>query len=104
MKAHNEKEFRRLYDLWNQHIRAIKAIDEYDIDTFITAIMEQNLGEVTKLKWMENSYESMTTSPYTDLLCFMDLQVKHFESAPFEQAQQTAMHRSYCARHLRRNV
>ena len=73
MKADNGRELRRLYDLWNQHIRAIKAFNAYDIDTFLTEIMEQKLGEATKLKWMEYSNESKTTPPYTDLLRFMDL-------------------------------
>ena len=88
MKADNGKELRRLYDLWNQHIRAIKAFDAYDIDTFLTAIMELKLGEATKLKWMEHSNDSKATPPYTDLLRFMDLQAQHYESAPFERKPQ----------------
>ena len=63
-----------LYDLWNQHIRAIKAFDACDIDTLLTAIMEQKLGEATKLKWMEYTNESKTTPSYTDQLRFMGLQ------------------------------
>ena len=71
LKANNGKELQRLYDLWNQHIRAIKAFDAYDIDTFLTAIMEQKLGEATKLKWMEHSNESKTMPPNTNLLRFI---------------------------------
>ena len=64
---------------------------------FLTAIMEQKLGEATKLKWMEHSNESKTTPPYKNLLRFMDLQAQHFESALFERKQQTATHKSYMA-------
>ena len=71
IKAKNGKELRRLYDPWNQHIRAIKAFEAYDINTFLTAIMQQKLGEATKLKWMEHSNESETTPPYTNLLRFI---------------------------------
>ena len=97
MKADNGRELRRLYDLWNQHIRAIKAFDAYDLDTFLTAIMELKLGETTKLKWMEHSNDSTRTPPFSDLLRFMDLQAQHFESAPVERKQQTATYRSYAA-------
>ena len=97
MKADNGKELQSLYDLWNQHIRAIKAFNTYNIDTFLTAIMEQKLEVATKLKWMGHSNESKTTSPCTDLLRFMHLQDQHLESAPFERKQQTATHRSYTA-------
>ena len=77
MKADNGRELQRLYDRWNQHIRAIKAFDAYDIDTFLTAIMELKLGETTKLKLMEHINDSTKTPPYTDLLKFMDLQAQH---------------------------
>ena len=97
MKADNGRELRRLYDLWNQHIKAIKPFDAYDIDTFLTATIELKLGETTKLKWMEHSNDSTKTPPYTDLLKYMDLQAQHFESAPFERKQQTAAYKSYTA-------
>ena len=54
-KDDNGKEIQRFYDPWNQQIRASKAFDAYDINTFLTAISEQKLGEATKLKWMEHS-------------------------------------------------
>ena len=51
LKAHNGREVRKLYDTCTQHIRAIKASDTFDLDTFLTIIMELKLDEVTKLKW-----------------------------------------------------
>ena len=50
LNAHNGRELRRLYDLCNQHIRAIKASDEYDNDTFLTTVMDLKLDEFTKLR------------------------------------------------------
>ena len=44
MKEDNGRELRRLYDLSSEHIRAIKDFDAYDINTFLTAIMELKLG------------------------------------------------------------
>ena len=54
MKANNGRELQKLYDLCNQHIRAIKATDSYNIDTFLMFV-------VTKLKWMEYSNDSLMT-------------------------------------------
>ena len=60
LKANNGRELRKLYDLCNQHIRAIRAFDAYDIETFLTIVMELKLDEVTKLKWMAVSYTHLT--------------------------------------------
>ena len=97
LKACNGRELRRLYDLCNQHIRAIKASDDYEIDTLLTIIMELKLDEVTKLKWMEHSNHSKTTPPHSELLKFLDLQAQHFESAPPERKLQTTAHKTYAA-------
>ena len=104
MKANNGKELRRLYDLWNQHIRAIKAFDAYDLDTFLTTIMELKLDETTKLKWMEHSNDSQKTPPYFELLDFLDMHARHHESVTSEHKQLTSelkpqitTHRTYAA-------
>ena len=36
----------------------IKAFDAYDLDIFLTVIMDLKLGETTKLKLMEHSNDS----------------------------------------------
>ena len=83
LKAQNGRELRKLYDICNQHIRSIKAFDAYDVDTFLTIVMELKLDEVTKLTWMEYSNDSKTTPPHSELLKFLDMQAQHFEeSAP----------------------
>ena len=50
MKSDNGRELRRLYDLWTLDISAIKAFDAYNLDTFLTTVMQLKLGETTKLK------------------------------------------------------
>ena len=98
LKAHNGRELRKLYDTCNQHIRAIKAFEAYDIDTFLTVVMELKLDEVTKLRWMEYSNDSKTTPPHSELLKILDLQAQHFEeSGPCERKQHTTAHKSYAA-------
>ena len=84
LKVNNGRELCKLHDLCNQHIRAIKVSDNYDIDTFLTNMMELKLDEVTKLKWMEYSNESQMTPKHAELLKFLDLQAQHFESMPSE--------------------
>ena len=96
LKAHNGRELQKLYDICNQHIRAIKAFYFYDIDTFLTIVMELKLDEVTKLWWMEYTNDSKTTPSHSELLKFLDLQAQHFEeSAPCERKQQMTAHKSY---------
>ena len=94
LKAHNGREVRKLYDICTQHIRAIKASDSFDLDTFLTIIMELKLDEVTKLKWMEYSDDSQTTPPHAELLKFLDLQARHFELVPPERKPQTITRQS----------
>ena len=63
---------------------AIKASDQYDLDTFLTIVMELKLDEVTRLKWMEFSNDCQTTPPYDEILKLLDLQARHYESMSTE--------------------
>ena len=80
MKAHNGRELLKLYDTCNQHIRAIRALEAYDIDTFLTIVMELKLDEVTELRWMEYSNDSKTKPLHSELLRFPDMQAQHLKS------------------------
>ena len=97
MKANNGRELRKLYDVCNQHIRALKLADQFDIDTFLTITMELKLDEATRLKWMEFSNDCKTTPSHEELLKFLDLQARHYESVSSERKPQTTTHRSYAA-------
>ena len=60
MKIHNSREINKLYDTCTQHIRASKASGKFDMDMFLTIIMELKVDEVTKLVWMEYSNDLQT--------------------------------------------
>ena len=97
MKVRNGKELRRLHDVCNQHIRALKLAGQLDIETFLTIALELKLDEATRLKWMEYSNDSKTTPPHEELLKFLDSQAQHHESVSSERKPQTTTHRSYAA-------
>ena len=80
MKTGSGPELRRLYDVLVQHIRALMALEQDTLETYLTVVIELKLDEGTKLKWSEYSSERATTPPYEELLKFLDIQVRHCES------------------------
>ena len=80
LKTGNGPELRQLHDLLVQHIRALKALGQDTLETYLTAAIELKLDEGTKLKWMEYSSEREITPPYEELLKFLDIQARHHES------------------------
>ena len=95
MKSNSGRELRRLYDLCNQHIRAIKASEHYDLDTFLTVVMELKLDEASRQKWMEFTNESQMTPTQDEMLRFLDLQARQFEPISSERKPQMTFHKSY---------
>ena len=63
-----------------QHIRALKALEQDTLETYLTAAIELKLDEGAKLKWTEYSSERETMPPYGELLRFLDIQARHHES------------------------
>ena len=80
LKTGSGQELRRLHDLLQQHIRALKASDEYNIGTYLTAAIELKLDESTKLRWTEHSSKYERTPPCEELLEFLDMQARYHES------------------------
>ena len=99
MRANNCRELRKLYDVCKQYIKSIKVhvSDHYDLDTFLTIVMELKFDEVKKLKWMEFSNDYQMTAPYKELLKFLDLQAQHYKLMSFKQKMQLTAHKSYMA-------
>ena len=79
LKMGSGPELRRLHHLLVQHIRALKALEQDTLETYLTAAIELKLDEGTKLKWAEYSSESEATPPYEELLKFLDIQAQHHE-------------------------
>ena len=86
-----------MFDPCNQHIRAIKAFKDYNIDTFLIVVMELKLDEGTKLKWMEFSNDSQATPQHSNLPKFLNLHTQDFESMPSKQKLQATILKSYVA-------
>ena len=97
MKGNNGKELRKLYDICKQHIRAIELSNHFDLETFLIITMELKMDEVLRLKWLECSNDSQMMPPYSELLKFLDMQARHFESVTSERKPLTTTHRSYAA-------
>ena len=80
LKTGSDQELRPLHDLLQQHIRALKASEEYKIETYLTAAIELKLDESTKLRCTEHSSKCQKTLPCEELLEFLDIQARHHES------------------------
>ena len=94
-KASNRSELCKLYDVCKQDIRAIELSNHFDLETFLTFTMELKLDEVTRIKWMDYSNDSQKTPLYSELLKFLDMQARHFESVTSEHKPQMTTHQSY---------
>ena len=79
-KIGSGQEWRQLHDHLQQHIRALKVLGEYDIETYLTAAIKLKLDEGTKLRWIEHSSKCETTPPCKELLEFLDVQARNHES------------------------
>ena len=80
LKIGNGQELHRLLDHLQQHIRMLKVLGEYDIETYLTAAIELKLDEGTKLRWTEHSSKCETTTLCEDLLEFLHVQARHHKS------------------------
>ena len=99
MKGSDVKELHKVYEVCNQYIRAIDLSEIFDLAPLILTIaMELKINKVTRLKWMEYSNDSQTTPTHSDLLKFLDMQARDFESVVFEQKPLTTTHWSYTRR------
>ena len=57
LKDGNGRELRRLHDVANQHMRAIRAM-EYSPWTFVTSVLETKLDQTTMFEWQKHSQGS----------------------------------------------
>ena len=80
LKDGNGRELRRLHDIANQHMRAIKAM-EYSPWTFVTSILELKLDQTTMFEWQKHSQGSKEVPDFNELLEFLDLRARATENA-----------------------
>ena len=76
------RELRRLHDVANQHLRALKAMDYDPSGPFITSLLELKLDQSTMFEWQRHSQNSRDVPHYQQLLEFLDLRAQASEFLP----------------------
>ena len=85
LKEGTGKELRRLHDVVQQHLRALKAMDHEPSGAFITSVLELKLDASTMFEWQKHSQEQTDVPHYQDLLEFINLRAQASETLPSEQ-------------------
>ena len=81
LKDGNGKELRRLHDIANQHLRALKAMECEPSGSFVTSMLELKLDVTTMFEWQKHSQEHSKVPHFTKLLEFLDLRAQASESS-----------------------
>ena len=88
LKDSTGRELRRLHDVLQQHLRALKAMGKEPPAAFITSLIEMKLDPDTRFEWQKSSQGSVDVPPYAELLEFLNLRAQASESATPEQRRQ----------------
>ena len=80
LKEGTGKELRRLHDMVQQHLRALKAMGYEAPGPLITSVLELKLDQNTLFEWHKHSGESTTVPHYNDLLEFINLRAQASDS------------------------
>lgn len=64
LKEGSGRELRRLHDVVQQHLRALKSMDSEPPGPFITSALELKLDSNTMFEWQRHSQESTTSMSY----------------------------------------
>jgi hypothetical protein len=75
----NGKELRRLHDVIQQHIRALKAMEQEPSPSFITSIIELKLDPSTMFEWQRQSQSHNSVPHYDEILAFLDARAQASE-------------------------
>ena len=79
LKDGNGKEIRRLHDVVQQHLCALKAMDHEPSGPIITSMLELKLDPTTLFEWQKCSQEETDVPHYQKLLDFLDLRAQALE-------------------------
>ena len=79
VKDGSTKELRRLYDMLNHHIRALKSMKHYLFDTFITAAAKLKFNQSAMHEWQKFSRDCESVPLYSELLRFLNLEARGAE-------------------------
>ena len=90
IKEGTGKELRRLHDVAQQHLRALKAMKQEPSGSFITSLLELKLDASTTFEWQKASQEATTTPHYNDLIEFINLRAQASETISSESRPRPA--------------
>ena len=80
IKEGSGRELRRLYDVAQQHLRALKAMKCDPSGHFITSLLELKLDPGTTFEWQKVSQKSSDVPHYSELLEFINLRAQASET------------------------
>lgn len=88
LKDGSGKELRKLHDLLQQHLRALKTMGTEPDPSFVTCIVELKLDPTTLFEWQKHSQSTVDEVPhYQNILEFLDLRAQASETltGPFKK-------------------
>ncbi len=80
LKDGSGKELRRLHDVAQQHLRALKAMGHEPPDAFITSLLELKLDSSTMFEWQKHTQDQVDIPHYDELLEFLNLRAQAAET------------------------
>ena len=89
LKEGTGKELRRLHDVVQQHLRALKSLGHDPPGPFITSYLELKLDATTMFEWQCHSQSSTDVPHYDDLLKFLNLRAQASESSTSESSRKS---------------
>ena len=87
LKDGDGRELRRLHDVVNQHLRALRSMDYEPSGPFITSMLELKLDANTKFEWQKFSQDTTDVPHYRDLLEFINHRAQASETSLPEQSK-----------------
>ena len=81
LKDGSGRELRKLHDIVNQHLRALKAMKYDPPGHFVTSVVELKLDQNTMFEWQKYSQEATGVPHYGDMLNFLNLRAQASESS-----------------------
>ena len=85
LKDGSGKELRRLHDTVQQHLRALKAMDQDPSGAFITSMMELKLDQTTMFEWQKTNQTTKSVPHYQAILEFLNLRAQAAETCSTQE-------------------
>ena len=100
LKEGSGRELRRLHDVAQQHLRALKTMGHEPDGTFITSLLQLKLDQTTLFEWQRHDQKSTDVSHYNDLLEFINLRAQATETLTPSQRRPNKDDNSFQRKHV----